>query len=243
MKLLTFAILCISCLFGTPVTHTYFAEKYLNAVHHNYSDDDITAFFLGVLFPDIHYLQVVPRSKTHLEDIDLVDVITEPSPFLAGQKLHCFIDDIRASYVKESKIFDVFTKIDPQHVDLYLKMIEDETYYDHIDQGAINTMVYYVHESEECDLVSYNTLKTWHRVLGQYLSMRPSTILRRLRQFSLGFFGIPKEEVAVWSYSLTGYQESEAVQNYISGLEDQFEALFAECDGLSQALGEGSSDL
>ncbi|MCH9613658.1 MAG: hypothetical protein SP1CHLAM54_06630 [Chlamydiia bacterium] len=238
MKILTFAILCFTSIFATPVTHTYFAEKYLNTIHHNYSDDDITAFFLGVLFPDIHYLQVLPREATHLEDVYLEDVMNESSPFFAGQKLHCLIDEVREAYAVESGVFDAFTNIDPKHMHLYLKMLEDESFYDLIDQGAIGNMVYYVHDSEEFGLVSYNTLKTWHRVLGQYFSMRPSTILRRLRQFSLGFFGIPKEEVAVWSYSLTGYLETEAVQNYMTGLEDQFDTLFEQCNGVSQTLGE-----
>ena len=160
---------------ATPVTHTLLAEKYLASIDHNYSDDDITAFFQGVLYPDIYYLALlgVTKGETHFQEITLEDVWNEDSPFKAGHKLHCFIDEQREEYVAATGVLDVFTNIEEQNVDLYLQIIEDEQYFEMIDLKAIKDGVYYIHPSEDFGQVPYHGLKAWHRFLGQYFSMLP----------------------------------------------------------------------
>lgn len=243
MKYLCFAIFSICSLIATPTTHTMFAEMYLDTINHEYTEDDLTAFFQGVLYPDIHYLQVISKNETTVEDVTLDDVISEGVPFFAGQKLHSLINTHREQFVEASQILDVFEPIASENIPLYLKIIEDDRFYETIDSQAISNRVYSVHPSEDFGQVPYHALKTWHRVLGQYFSMRPSTIMRRLRQFNLGFFGVPYEEVSIWSYSMAGYMEREEVQSYLTGLVDHFGALFEACNGVLQALDVSDQEL
>lgn len=222
MHILAFLFFAINVVYATPVMHTNFAYRFLDQYFTEYTPKESKEFILGVLYPDIQYLQVIERETTHEFNIHLEDILAAETPFKAGIKLHCFIDELRERYIQETAIYTHLDRFPQQNIHLLLKLIEDEILYSdaHIDRAkqCLNEVI----EEEFMQGLTSHTLRTWHRVLSQYLSNPPCTILRRLRQFGLGLFGVDPEEIALWSRSLSQIVTIEDIKAYIQG----FEALF-----------------
>ena len=76
---------------ATPITHVVLAAKIFDNI---FKDKIKKDFFIGSLFPDIRYLKVIDRDKSHFENLKLKDLKNDDS-FLAGVKFHSIVDIAR----------------------------------------------------------------------------------------------------------------------------------------------------
>jgi hypothetical protein len=222
MHILAFFLFAINVVYATPIMHANFAYRFLDEYFTDYTPEQSKEFILGVLYPDVRYLQVIDRDVTHEFNVSLEDVLGAETPFKAGVKLHCFIDEVRDRYIEETLAYQSLERFSQEHVHLFLKLIEDEILYNdplvNKTKGCLDNII----DEEFVHGLTLHTMKTWHRVLSQYLSNPPGTILRRLRQFGLGMFGVNPEEIALWSRSI-GQLVAEDFKEYIQGLTNLFD--------------------
>ena len=221
-------ILLILCAFGlcshtfaTPVSGLYFASKWIENREEEYTESDVYAFQLGMLFPDISYMNVPLRFEPE-EPVSLAEIQEADTPFEKGRLLHYYIRDLQTKVMDRVQLCDSFEGIPDQGRELLVKMLEDHYYYDEVDKATIREMLDEVLNDEEDAGVPNHQLRTWHRVLGQYLSMNAFTILLKLKQFNMGVFGVTKETVAEWAREFPTLIESVDFQTYIAELESEF---------------------
>lgn len=223
MYILALLFFAINAVYATPVMHTNFAYRFLEQYFTGYTPEQSKEFILGVLYPDVQYLQVIERDKTHEVGIHLEDVLIAGTPFKAGMKFHCFIDEMRERYIHDTFIYAHLERFPQENIHLFLKLIEDEMFYSNDRVELAKQCLGDVIEEEFMHGLPLHTMRTWHRVLSQYLSNPPCTILRRLRSFGLGMFGVDPEEIALWSRSLSQIVTMVDFQNYTQGLLALFE--------------------
>lgn len=225
-RFLITAALTTTYLTATPVTHSYFGKTWIESNCPEYSDEDTSAFYKGLWFPDIKYMQVISEKEVDVRGVTLEQIRSAATPFESGRLLHAFINDEREKCAKEWGIYEELERFPEEHVHLYLKLIEDQLLYDEIDISTLRNHLYSIHPEEEGFNLPYQTIKTWHRVLTQYYSMRPAKILRRLRQYNLGLFGVTVDEIALWSRNIVPITEEVTMQTYMADLTDHFNRVF-----------------
>jgi|GEM_PF-3109828 len=219
-----FSLLLVpSFCFATPVTYVYFGQKWADHFHEEYTEEDRAAFMMGVVFPDIRYLNIKMPREPNASDITKSLVLDEENPFEQGRLFHYFFLNFRDSVVEELSLFDKLTNAPEDNRDLLLMLLEDHNYFDEIDRNGVKSYFQNVIEDEEYTGVPYHTLRTWHRIVTQYYGMSAFAIVRRLRQFDFGMFGASKETVAEWAREFPALLESDAFQVYVADLEAGFE--------------------
>src|ERR1700730_4679760 len=116
---------------AAPVTHTVLAGKWMKT-NCEFSEEQKAACIVGTLFPDIRYIAKVERSKTHDKNVTLAELRAEKNAFIAGKKLHSFVDEKRAEFIDQKGIYDILTtrfKVPKEHIHTFLKFLEDELLY------------------------------------------------------------------------------------------------------------------
>jgi hypothetical protein len=114
---------------AAPVTHVLLAEKWIEYKEH-YNKKEKRAFILGTLFPDIRYLGVVTRNKTHEFELTISDLEKKQSPFIKGKRLHAWVDETREALVVKWNIYSKLKSIkDQKYKATFLKLLEDEILY------------------------------------------------------------------------------------------------------------------
>ena len=61
---------------AAPITHIALTEKIFDKFFKNKTRKD---FFIGTSFPDIRYLKVIDRDKTHYDDLSVADLGNDAS--------------------------------------------------------------------------------------------------------------------------------------------------------------------
>lgn len=153
---------------AAPITHIVLAEKIFDKFFNGKTKKD---FFVGSLFPDIRYLKVIERKKTHFDSLAVSDIQNDDS-FLAGLKFHSILDSNREKYILASGIYSLCPE--SKYLTQSLKMLEDKLFYRHIKnwQEYINYFNKILHY--ETDLrVAKKDIKRWHLLLQQYFQKQP----------------------------------------------------------------------
>jgi hypothetical protein len=57
------------------------------------------------VFPDIRYLKVIEREKTHFKKFGIEEIAQEASAFHAGLKYHSLVDTVRESYMQSRGLY------------------------------------------------------------------------------------------------------------------------------------------
>lgn len=207
---------------ATPVTYVYFAEKWMDHHHSEYSSEEKSAFVLGVVFPDIRYLNIRMPKEPDPMSISYDQVVSAETPFEKGRLFHYYFSRIRNEIIASYDVYNELSSVPTEQRDLLLMLLEDHTYYEEIDKEKVKRHFSKVIEAEEYTGVPHHTLRTWHRIVCQYYGMSPFSIVYRLRQFGFGMFGATKETVAEWSREFPALLESDTFQTYIATLEERF---------------------
>lgn len=112
---------------ANQITHIVLAEKLSDRL---FSIFDREAFLIGTVFPDIRYLKVIERDKTHFKGLSFQDILDEKNSFIAGMKYHSLVDEVREKYMIEN---GVYTFIPPsKYITQALKIFEDEVLYQNV---------------------------------------------------------------------------------------------------------------
>lgn len=154
---------------ATPITHTALTEKIFNKLFKNKIRKD---FFIGTLFPDIRYLKVINRKKTHYSNLIVSDLKNDES-FLAGIKFHSILDQVREEFIAKNNVYSLCPK--SKYITQSLKILEDELFYKNIKDP--NVYVNYLNEilpAEKEYNITEKDLKKWHSLLQKYFQKQPN---------------------------------------------------------------------
>lgn len=148
---------------AAPITHIALTEKIFDKFFKNKTRKD---FFIGTSFPDIRYLKVIDRDKTHYDNLSVSDLVNDKS-FSAGVKFHSILDHARKKFIVENDTYSLCPK--SKYITQSLKILEDEIFYQHVKDWSI--YIDYLNEilqSEKDYGIAEKDLKKWHSLLQQY---------------------------------------------------------------------------
>lgn len=231
------ALVCLLCasvalplVAAAPITHAYLAEQYLERFPYS-EPQDRCAFLIGNQFPDIRYLGGIPREATHFAHVTLEEIRNEPSPFIAGMKLHTYVDNQRMAYAAADHIYDYLVTeglldVIPNLTDLIttLKLIEDQLLYTSIARDSWFETMAAVLDAERTFGLPEAQLTRWHQIITVALALPPTTYSPVLLQKVLINFSTDQLEIML--SVVHTYSDDPRVQAYVSGLAAHFTALF-----------------
>ena len=116
---------------AAPITHIALTEKIFDKFLKDKLSQD---FFIGTSFPDIRYLKVIDKDKTHYNNLSVSDLGNDDS-FSAGVKFHSIIDHAREKYIVENDTYSLCP--DSKYITQSLKILEDEVFYQHVKDWTI----------------------------------------------------------------------------------------------------------
>jgi len=153
---------------AAPGTHIVLTKK----IFTKYFSDKIEAdFYVGTSFPDIRYLGIINRDKTHFKGIQIEDIKQDES-FISGLKFHSIVDEIREQYFHNNGYYKLFPKSD--YVTQAMKILEDRVLYHKInDWNEILTFFDKIYKQEKNFGINTSDIKRWHLTLTTYLSHDP----------------------------------------------------------------------
>lgn len=174
---------------ANQITHIALAEKLSNEL---FSKFDRGAFLVGTVFPDIRYLKVIERNKTHFKELSFQDILDEQNSFNAGLKYHSLVDEVREKYMVEKNIYALIPS--SKFITHALKTYEDEVLYSNVsDWNQVITFLDGV-MPEEAELVEQiDKVKSWQSLMQGYFREAPTDISRKNFILGVGF----SEEVAI----------------------------------------------
>jgi hypothetical protein len=173
---------------ANQITHVALAEK-MSDEFRKFNRD---LFIVGTIFPDIRYLKVIDRQKTHFYDLKLEDILSEDDSFIAGMKYHSLTDKVRERYMAEKNIYDHIPS--SRYITQALKTYEDEIFYSRVaDWEKINGILGHVFDEEMKSGINKEQIEKWHSLIRDYFKQPPTDVSRENFMFGIGFL---KEESA-----------------------------------------------
>lgn len=199
------------------ITHIVFAEYFYNKFLRNKGKKD---FFIGTLFPDIRYLNVIEKSKTHYDKVSVPDIVHDDS-FSAGLKFHSLLDKVREKFIVESDTYSLCPKT--KFIKLSLKIFEGEFFYKYIENW--NIYKDYFDDILPVELsygIPKSALKKWHFILQKYLKTQPNPASITDFSKSLGF---THEEINIIINNISMIRGNKKVIKIFKKLYNEFELL------------------
>ncbi|HAU07753.1 MAG: hypothetical protein UW46_C0004G0045 [Candidatus Yanofskybacteria bacterium GW2011_GWF1_44_227] len=167
---------------AAPITHIVLANKVFSKEFPLFSREK---FFVGTSFPDIRYLGVIERSKTHFTSPLLADIKKE-NDAQAGMMFHSFVDGVREKVLKEAGIYKMIPKngISIQT----LKLLEDEVLYNKIEDWKVIASYFDSILAEELAYpIGEDSIKRWHNALQHYFVEGPNAGSRKVLFTEMNF--------------------------------------------------------
>lgn len=167
----------------SEITHIVLAEKLADKLFDKF---DRATFIIGTIFPDIRYLEVIDRTKTHFRDQKLSDVLESSNSFTAGIKYHNLVDRVVDAVMNEQNIYKLLPS--SEFITQALKIYQDELLYPQISDWK--EVVSYLDSvlAEEINFgVQPDQISRWHSLLQNYFSNPPTTISQKVFVLGIGF--------------------------------------------------------
>mgnify|MGYP001297491127 CR=1 FL=1 len=179
---------------ANQITHIVLAKKMGEEFLNKF---DQSAFLVGTIFPDVRYLKVVDREKTHFNGLSLKDVLDEKNSFIAGMKYHSLVDEVREKYLVDRNIYSLIPS--SRFITQALKIYEDEVLYSNVSDWD-QVIAFLGRElNEEIELVEQiDKVKAWYLILQKYFKKEPTDESRKDFILGVGF----SEEIAAEINSL-----------------------------------------
>lgn len=203
---------------AAQITHIVLADKIFDKFFVNRERSN---FFIGTCFPDIRYLKVIERGKTHLSDMN---ILPTDSDFLAGVKFHAIVDAVQKKCIAESKIHSLSQA--SEQTQRALKLLEDALLY-----GSLPNWSDYIHffdkilPEEVAFGVSEESLKKWHVILQTYFAKQPTKITTRQFILSLGLTIEAADEIDKVMLKLSANKK---IIHILNNLYENFEIIINE---------------
>jgi hypothetical protein len=154
---------------AAPATHIVLADTLIPKYFPNVDRD---AFIVGTSFPDIRYLGVIEREKTHIF-AGGINSISQTNSFDAGVNFHVLVDRVRSEYMKKNNVYDLLPQ--SRFIKQALRMYEDQVLCSEI--GEWQEVVKYfdsVYPEEMRYGIDEEKIKNWHQLIVEYLSEQPA---------------------------------------------------------------------
>ncbi len=220
--------LLVTCLFITstfaagPITHAVLADKWM-AAHEQYDEEQRRDFIIGTLFPDIRYLGVISRNKTHEKGVTVSRLLEKQSAFTKGKRLHAFVDIAREKLVVKWKIYQKIKHIPGQsHKALFLKLLEDEILFAkpefQEERQKIQKYLSYIHPEERDFDIAESALRKWHSRQSMAFSSSPSDYLSTMSFIRKSLGGVSPKILGEWSKAIEKLAQDEGMQKYVDDL-------------------------
>lgn len=138
-------------------------------------DKDEKEFLLGTSFPDIRYLGVIEREKTHNLHATWRSIQKEQSSFKAGIEFHSLVDRIHDDYIIKHNVYKCLPFSNPLLSSYLLKFYEDIIFYEYgANWHKIATYFNTVLDEELMFGIKEKLILTWHNRLYDYLTEKPT---------------------------------------------------------------------
>jgi len=228
--LLCFSLIILCCWWlraqaAAPAMHVYLAEEFIQ--NYKVSASDHSAFIVGTLYPDIRYAADIPRAQTHEHNVSLQDIcLVSNDYFNAGKKFHSYVDEKRERFAYRSHIYDVIKPVPIEYRATYLKLLEDEIIWDHVDRMDVILNLFHFSPDEKMATINEWDIFKWHVWLMLYFQHRPSEHLMSLAQDHKGWQNIPAEVIANWAVQLPAQVKDERIKKYVNQLTTYFQTQF-----------------
>ncbi len=201
---------------AAPITHIVLADKVFDKF---FSDKKRKDFYIGTIFPDIRYLGVIDRKKTHFKGVKINDLKDEDS-FSAGLKFHSLVDEVRVKFMKLKDICSLHP--DSKYSEIALKIIEDELCYDRVNNwdefiGFLNEVL----PDELSFGIQKKDITIWHRMLQVYFLKKPDEKSNRVLTVGLEFLEDAQGEI---NNFINQMRSSEEIKRIIKEFYDNFES-------------------
>ncbi len=208
-----------------PITHIVLTDKVFDRF---FDGMDRKEFIIGTLFPDIRYLKVIERSKTHFEGTGIIDILNEDS-FNAGLKFHSIIDDARRKYISENDVYAPYKK--ENHSSMMFKIAEDMFFYEFIeDWSQFISFFDHISPAEKSFDIPEETLKNWHSVIQQYLKYLPGE--KTLKALTI-FAGLSNKAAANMSQYMKEIQADNSIRDKLVYFYHNIEAYINKSQGVA----------
>jgi hypothetical protein len=209
---------------AAPATHVVFAELWMSA---NPIDDPVQRreFIIGTLFPDIRYLGTVKREETHETGVTANLIRKSETSFIAGMRLHVFVDLKREKYLEKYGTHSKLKKISKKHRVLFLKMLEDEILWNDCEWNEIIEMLEEIYP-EQLNWVDQATAEKWHQEMIRYFHQRPSLFLQQLADNNQGFLKVDAKTIKIWAEVFPQYVQDPYFIEYTENLKNYLFFLF-----------------
>lgn len=204
---------------AAPTTHIVLAEKVWSKF---FGEKDRGKFMVGTSFPDIRYLGVIDRDKTHFEKIELSEIMSCKS-FEAGMKFHSLVDRIREKFVTDAGMYDLF--IDSPYKTQAMKLFEDKLLAKKIGDRVV-TAGYFktIYDEERQYGIEEIQIIKWHEMLNNYfLSTENNTSVSSF----IGAIKVPEGALGEILRVIDNIRSVEKVTKIVSDLYEGFDELLA----------------
>lgn len=161
---------------AAPATHVILADKVFEKYFQGKTKSD---FYVGTSFPDIRYLGVIDREKTHFSDLNIHTLTSLPA-FEAGLKFHSLVDKVREEFMKSHSVYSLVPE--SPFITQALKFFEDKVLYE--KRNNWDEMASYfekVTDEESSFGVKTADIEKWHRFLRTYFMTKPRD--QNIREF------------------------------------------------------------
>ncbi len=157
---------------AAPVSHIYFAKRFFDI---SGLEIDQKAFIVGTSFPDIRYLGIIDRTKTHFSEVSLEQVKAEKDPFKAGLLFHNYHDLKRTEYIQQSGLYKLLP--DNKFISQAEKFGEDVLLYGlSRDWFMFKDFFREVNSDELSYGLQTQDVEAWHKLISDYISEPPSSL-------------------------------------------------------------------
>lgn len=166
---------------AAPIAHIFLAIQMLAGPFNGlYNEKD---FIVGTSFPDIRYLKVVARTKTHFTNVTLQDILQERNSFKAGMLFHSLVDETREIYVAKNKLYEKIPHF--RFSTQALKFAEDQILRSQCDITKYHTYFDDIIDIEKTYGVDQGHINRWHTFLQDYFKTNYSGHDLMLKYFDL----------------------------------------------------------
>lgn len=199
-----------------PVTHVILADKVFTKYFQGMDRGD---FIVGTSLPDIRYLGVVERNKSHFKNV-VIKELTVLSSFEAGFKFHSLVDMAREDYLKNSEYYSLFPA--SNLLTQASKVFEDRVLYNKLNNwGEIINYFDRIYKDELNLRISEEAIGKWHKILKNYFSHKSKDEDNIALTTEMGF---SKERAEEMNNIIRNAQTNEA-EEIILKFYDNFESL------------------
>jgi hypothetical protein len=201
---------------AAQITHIALTDKVFDRYFSHFDKRD---FYIGTVFPDIRHLVGLHRDITHVYELDLSEVIAEPSSFEAGRKFHCLVDVVRDDFLHTAGLVEMLPEVRDRSS--LPKFIEDELFYGNVSTWSEVVSFFRVVLGEEVAYgISESGVEKWHKSLQAYFQVAPSNASRREHFLDLG---IEEERISNFNKNLDSIRENPEVKKILLGIYDHIE--------------------